>query len=397
MNKRINLYVICLTLLILECAYSYLTLSLLQGLKTIVSLVAMISFLIIYKDRKKLSMLAISIFLFVCIGEILSHHDEMIFWVIVSPISKLPLLTLFLLKHEDLKRVANSLTTIFSFLITVSLCLWGANKLIDGLPSLGKDAFNQYDIVNYFYFYIDVTRYEGAFSGFCIETGYFSLLCICLLSLNKFDFSKKSTIVFAISIILSMSLEGYLLLVIGYFLSIAAKNGSFKKFFIYSFMILCVGVIVCIVALNYNNGDNILAKKILERLVLDEELGIAGNNRENYIVKPIVDSIFYSKNIWFGVGFKNFFDAVDVKDADICSWRVFVCVHGVIYTILLFLLSLFCLSKTKIKYTLPFFIIFWLDFYPHGNPFSEVMYFIVILFLQYSNNTVYSKKIYTSR
>ena len=116
-------------------------------------------------------------------------------------------------------------------------------------------------------------------------------------------------------------------------------------------------------------------------------MGIAGNNRENYIVKPIIDQFFYSNAVWLGVGADTLIKAINVNNADACSWRIFVCVNGAIYTIILFFISVCGLIKTNIRRTLPLFVIFWMDFYPHGDPFSEIMYFLIIVCLMNVDKT----------
>ena len=386
-RNNINIYTICLVLLIMECAYSLITLTLLHGYQTIISIVMFISFFMIYKERRPISKLGIIVYAIVVLGNVISYRGD-VWWIVISLLSRLPLLTFFMMKKEDLHNLAKNLDKCFCFIVSVSLGLYVLMKLGVPIPNLGLVTYNQYELVNYFYFYTDSVAYENKFTGFSLEVGYFALACICMICLNRFDFRKKSTVVYTLAVLFSMSLEGYLLLAVGYISSSICKDASIRSLLKYTITACIVIGVFLYLALNINGGDNIIAENIMERLVFDEELGIAGNNRENIVAKPILDSIFYSDKVWLGVGAIEFRKSINVDGIDLCSWRVFVCVYGVFYTILLAITTLIGLRKTMIKETLPFFIIFWLDFYPHGGPFTEVLYFMIIIFLLYPKYSI---------
>ena len=110
-------------------------------------------------------------------------------------------------------------------------------------------------------------------------------------------------------------------------------------------------------------------------------MGIVGNNRENIYSSAVVDDFFYSNNIWLGIGSEKLASALDFAESNICSWRVFVVSHGAIYTLGLFFLTLYLFNKTLKRKTIIIFVVLWLDFYPHGDLFSETLYFFILICL----------------
>lgn len=298
--------------------------------------------------------------------------------ILVRFAAYLPVLTLFMVNHLDLKRISGSLNKIFAILISISFSVYFLSLIGLEFPNLGLEAFHQYDFINYFYVYLDSINYGISFIGFTLEPGYLSLLLVCLLLLNEFDFKKKSTWLYTICLFFSLSLGGYLLGFVSFVLHNLITAGNWRRCMIFITCTMIILLVLVIGVLNYNGGDNIIAEEILNRLVFDEELGIVGNNRENQIAQEIIDSFFYSNDIWMGIGADRYNEAVDIQGFDACSWRLFIVVHGVIYTSVFFLLSVFYFFQTNTKKTAPFFVVYWLDFLQHGTLFSESMYLLIL-------------------
>ena len=114
--------------------------------------------------------------------------------------------------------------------------------------------------------------------------------------LLKFDFSRKSRYVLLIALLISFSLAGYVLALMGVML---VKSQKMKKFMPLIFLL----VVVYIIGVNYNNGDNLLNKYIIVRLEYDEEKGIAGNDRSSTITDNIFEDEYLSssQNVLFGL------------------------------------------------------------------------------------------------
>lgn len=379
-KDSINIYVICIVLLIMNCSYSLFTLTMLKGLLSVLCILTFVSFNYIYKEKTPVNKEVLVFYLFICLSGFISSRGNY-YSLLLSLIGRIPILTLFMLKYEDLQSVVNNVARCFYYIISASLLLYLLNLFHVPIPSMGMVEYNQYQINNFYYIYTDSLSYEGRFTGFCLETGYFSLLCICLLALEEFNFSKLSSKILLLSVILSVSLEGYLLLVIGIIITSLTKTNHISDISMKLLGLFILFVILIFVIINYKGGNNIIAEKILERLVFDEDLGIVGNNRENIYAQPIVDELFYSNDIWFGIGSERLASALDFEEVDVCSWRVFVVSHGAIYTLIFFFLILLFFYRTSKRKTITILVILLLDFYPHGDLFNETFYFYIIICL----------------
>lgn len=383
-SKKLNLYILCLIILILDGAHSLITFVFLPGYRTLLGLLTMCLFAVIYPSKKKFTLPAILIYAFTAFGVVIGHRGDVSF----SFISRLPILTLFMLKLEDLKIVADRIEKFFFVVISASFIIYVLTNFLNvPLPSR-KVVYNQYELQNYYYIYTSSLNYGFKFSGFTLEPGYFSLLCICLLALNEFNFKNKSSYIYVVSILFSLSLEGYILLVVGLIISAICREGRVSNTIKYTLIIIGLIVVSIFIALKYNGGENAVGEYIIDRLVLDQEKGIVGNNRESIAAEIVIDPVFYSNRVWLGIGETEFYDLV--FGLDMCSWRAFVLIYGAIYTIFLFFISIIGLRRTVVRKTIPFFVIFWMDFIPHGGPFFEVMYFLIIIFLL--NLKEYNKK-----
>ena len=393
-SKSYNIFTIFFIFVILECACSYITKSLLSGYLTLLSLLCFTSFFLVYKERKALSLISFITYGLLSYG-LMYSYDFDLNWIIIAVLKFLPVLTLFMLPREDLLVFKDKIIRFFLILIFASVVLYILKIIGILLPVYEKMYWHQYEIVNYFYIYTDSVRYLSSFTGFCIETGYFSFLCICLLALEEFDLRKRTSQIFTLAILLSMSLEGYILLVVGiilYSISRGENIGRTIKYFVLATTILVISVTI---VMNYNGGDNIVAEKIVERLTYDEELGIVGNNRESEEAAKIIDRYFYSNDVWLGIRHSKYVNVLAKYGYDVCSWRQFVIIYGAIYTIVVFVFSFLCLSKTNIKKTFPFFVIYWLDFIIHAEISSESLFVLIIIFLL--NKKTYNDVFYTNK
>lgn len=374
-SKKFNLYTLCLIILILDGAHSLITFVHLPGYRTLLGLLTMFLFTVIYPSKKKITFPIIFIYIFIATGLIIQNRGN----VFSSFLMRLPILTLLLLKKEDLKIVADRIEKFFFVVISISFIIYVFTNILSVPFPHEMVVYNHYDLHNYFYLYTNSLNYGIKFTGFTIEPGYFSLLCICLLALNEFNFAKKSSYVYVVSILFSLSLEGYILLITGMIVSSICREGRVSQTIKYTLIVIGIIMASVFIVLNYNGGDNVVGEYIMERLVLDDERGIVGNNRESIAAEIVIDPVFYSDRVWLGLGETEFFDLI--FGLDMCSWRAFVLIYGAIYTIFLIIITIIGFSRTVLRKTTPFFVLFWMDFIPHGGPFFEVMYFLMFIFL----------------
>lgn len=306
----------------------------------------------------------------------------------------IPFITLLLLKDDVKMRIARSVYSFFSVTLFLSLVLYFWHGF--GLPLLEFPVHRSvgipYDYPNYF-LYIQL-KYSGAlagaFSGYCIEPGYLSLLCVCLLFIAKFDLKDKRTYIFITAIIFSMSLGGYILMVAGYLMVyfMRRKKNMTKTLFGGAVILLILYALFVYIS-QLDNGNNVIAEEILSRLAFDSDKGIAGNNRENAIAEIIIDNFFYSDSIWFGIGEEKWVkDAYLQEGFDACSWRIFVVKYGAVYTVLaISLILLYCKKISNPDVYIPLLTIYFLDFIQHATLFSESFIFLLLLVSLYKKQT----------
>lgn len=379
MRNSVNIYILGIVLVILRRSMAYIGLAIFDSNFTI--LLFGLIFCVYFNSKYEQDQLGNYKYfvLLLLIGVVLRRRNSPMD-ILNDIVMFSPVLTFLLLPRNQVCTVLDSVKTIFVWIIGASLVLYFMDMLSFHLPSLGMVHYNQYDMYNYYFLYIFSLNYENRYCGICIEPGYYSLLLVSLLLVYQFNFRLKGTWIIFVALICTFSLGGYLLCLIGFVIQqLIIRGGVIKALKALSLVVVTISLIVY-VALNYNQGDNALTEEILMRLVFDEDTGIVGNNRENLLAESVIDSFFYSNAVWFGVGQDVFLKAINIPGYDACTWRQFVVQYGAIYTVILFLISIWFLKKTNMKVVLPFFVVYWADFFQHGDLFMG-SFFLLILFM----------------
>lgn len=386
--KGINLFVFAFTIILLRCTYSWLILAWIPNNFNFIGAFVFICFLLSYQKLHLPSAVGVFAYLLIAFGYCFELNFSII-PVLGHFVLFLPVLTFFMLPYSKLKGVLMGIEQFFFILVFLSFALFCLDK-IHLLPLHGSMVhYNQYYFYNYGYIYLNVIRYEGAFSGFSIEPGYFSRLLVCLLLINEFDFKKKRNLLYTVALLCTLSLGGYLLAIIGFLLQRVLKERRITREIMIVLSVVVFVALVVIGAFFYKNGNNILMDEIISRMAYDDEFGIVGNNRENLTAKPIIDEIFYSDKVWFGIGNERWHNLFKITDFDACSWRMYVIRFGAVYTIMFWLCSILFLFRLKLRVVLPFFIIYWLDFIQHGLVVTEMLY-IIIIYMEINKKVSYS-------
>lgn len=204
--------------------------------------------------------------------------------------------------------------------------------IIFQFPGFGvlSKPYGYSDHYNYIFFirpvaFMLVPRFSGPF----MEPGHLGMIGVFFLYANRFDFKhKKHLWILLISVLLSLSLAGYVLL---FFAILFDSKVSLKRLLSCSFIFLILYVFVTEI---WNNGDNPINSTIFERLEYDEEKGISGNNRNfNYT------EIYFSKmcddmSIVWGIGFDGFMKGMDEGKIGGAGLMVFLMQYGIIGTLL---------------------------------------------------------------
>ena len=194
-----------------------------------------------------------------------------------------------------------------------------------------------YEFFNYGFCLIPLHSLGGffRFSSVFLEPGYMGALLAFLLYAVKYDFSKRYIRILLYSLLISLSLAGYILFVIGYILYQSDKGFNLVKYIEIAF---CIGV-VYFSAINYNGGKNFVNERIIERLQPDDKKGIAGNNRTSEVTEKYFREGFKNGSNLFGLGpakVKHINGGDDLVDGfshdniNGAGYQYFIVVHGII-------------------------------------------------------------------
>ena len=132
-----------------------------------------------------------------------------------------------------------------------------------------------------FYNYIFLIRgvlynSEGLkFQSVFLEPGYIGTLLAFMLYLNEYNFKKWYNKIMLLSLVISFSLAGYVTTIIGYGIYLKSKKSDFGRYA--CFIALLFGSFLFFS--NYKDGKNYLNENIFNRLQVDSNKGIKGNNR----------------------------------------------------------------------------------------------------------------------
>lgn len=232
-------------------------------------------------------------------------------------ITSLPLVVLLLLKEDCILDLLKSFEMVFFVIVALGTVFWILHLFGIDLPyqdvTFGeKEQANgmigaQYYFQNH-YLYLVNTRWMmndystiPTFFRFCsifLEPGYFAILLMFLLYLNKFNMKDYRNWVYLIALLLTLSLAGFIMTLLAF---VAHKLETSKRkisILISISLFLFVGYFFFP---RYNGGNNAINELIIERLKVDEEKGIAGNNRTSAELDDQYKALLSSADVLFGV------------------------------------------------------------------------------------------------
>lgn len=304
----------------------------------------------------------------------------------------------FLLKPEYKHDLLQVFKKGLFVLCGVSLPFWILHLSGVGLPhssfvyGVMNDNQFQYYFDNY-YFFVTVSQkslYDSIFPRFqCvfIEPGYLGCLLSALLYSGRYQLKKnKENIVYLISLILTLSLAGWILTFLGVVLTSIKKS---KGRTIWLFAILLIFVGLYIFAVNYKGGDNDINLYIFSRLQYDESRGITGNARVSESLSDYFWSTFIHSNpLWFG-GIQASDHTGFMQESNEVTAYTYIMQYGLVAFVFLLWYYLFPVFKNKKnRYSLfSLSIIFILVFAQTIHMTHSFMY--VFLFIMCVNEIIY--------
>ena len=244
------------------------------------------------------------------------------------------------LKPSEKILLVNIFTSIFSFILFIGLIFYAIYNLGINLPhtiisyenNSGYPNFNNYLFLLIIDGVVEFDRFQSIF----LEPGHVGMISALLLYVNGYNLHLKSTWIMLISILFSLSLAAYILLVIGVIMYYIFNTFSVKKILVITSVLL--GIILLSVIYYNNNPDSIYSKLIVSRLEYDSSKGIKGNNRTDESFNYYYNETFYRDiySILFGISGEEYHDKFEWGNS---SYRTFIVNYGLVG--LLFLLLLY--------------------------------------------------------
>lgn len=280
------------------------------------------------------------------------------------PPQLIPIICIVFLDDKYKGRVLNNITKWYAWLMIISIIFYLIVMFVK-LPNFGiltnGDRYGSF--VNYIFYVKEFGGYEtiSRFGGPFLEPGYVGMIGAFLLFVNQFDLKRKEVQVILLSVLLSLSLAGWVLAFVGYFeMQYYKRNININRVFSFA----CFFLVFILFGLFYNNGDNVINNEILSRLAFDEEKGFVGNNRNmeammvffqamwgdwDLLLYGYPPTAFYGLSDWETIG------------AGLDRFVVFHGLIGVFYVFLFYILSLFYAKDKKYALLFIFFIMicFW--------------------------------------
>jgi len=308
---------------------------------------------------------------------------------LVTFLSYIPALFLFMLNRDYKEELLKYVTKWYSIILGISLVVFFLTFFIN-IPSIGVFLTGDdylYDPYDNYVFFIKqrhshsfIYRFNGPF----LEPGHQAMISGIMLFANKFRFKDNYYLwILFTSILISLSLAGYVILIIGLIF-------VYVQSIIKLFSICFVGLIFSVFVTNlWNDGDNPVNLLIFERLQYDDEKGIVGNNRfvqstDDYFEKSI-------KNGTIILGERSMEPNKRIVGA---GYKIFLLRYGVITTIMTAFLYLLLINpQANKRYAFSFFILMCIIFLQRAYPtwYSWLLPYALGTGIYLKNSCLYAK------
>ena len=212
------------------------------------------------------------------------------------PSQLIPIICIVCIADEYKEQIMHYITKWYARLMVLSLLLYITASLF-AIPGLGyldfysqsQSDFGYGTYINYLFYVknIDITRFNGPF----LEPGYVGMIGAFLLFANRFDLKKKDNKIILLSVLLSMSLAGWMLAFIGYMLNLFYVGRIKVSRIVFSLLFI---VSLISFAHLYNNGENVINERILSRLEYDSDNKFSGNNRNSPVITMLAMNVWTS-------------------------------------------------------------------------------------------------------
>ena len=200
------------------------------------------------------------------------------------------------LKKEYKVDVIRFITKWFAILLSISLLFYLLCLIGVPLPSIPLASALDYDATNYFFCLQSSISFR--FQGYFIEPGHMTMGLAPLLFLNQYNYKNKYVLVLLIAQLFSVSLAGYICLVVGLLLTLLITKR--RKGVLGLFLMIVFFVSIFVYVENRLLGDDYLKEVVVARLEWDGD-SIAGDNRAAAGIDYYYNNVIHSSNKWTGI------------------------------------------------------------------------------------------------
>lgn len=295
----------------------------------------------------------------------------------------IPIMLLFLTKHNVILESFRKITKWYSYIISISIILYIITNLTVISP-ISVISVERYSDFNNYLFYLqnlnkinlDFIRFNGPF----VEPGHLAMASCFMLIANGLKFNKYLLPIY-LSVVLSFSLAGYVVLCISLIL--------FRLNSIRALFRLLIGIILVTTVVLSLDEDNPFNNLIIARLEYDQTKGIEGNNRFHGETDKIFNEMIKSQKILMGVGEEEFKNYLQRGIIDGAGYKIYFLEKGIIGFIILLSIYIFILLSSKNhSYMTRYLIIIIIAFLQRSymSSFSWIYLFYVTSLMNYATS-----------
>lgn len=287
-------------------------------------------------------------------------------------------LSLFKINPKELNRIGDMLAKSMALLMCLSIPFYIMYLMGVSLPhSHIVPSDWDYSYENYRFFLIDdraalelIPRFHSVF----LEPSHLGMACIALLYAQIGKWNTWRCRVLFLTIVMTFSLAAYLCLVVMLFSAAWMKGKA-----ILGKVVLLLGIVIGIVVASfvYRNGDNLFNRLIVQRMTIDNDGKLEGDNRTDETFTREFDKLMSSNQALFGKGLEGMERFGSHGNS---GYRVFIYMYGLVSVFLLvvfFFSFLRTSNNTRAKVAMS--IISLLSFVAHGIPTK--FYFFIPLYI----------------
>lgn len=285
--------------------------------------------------------------------------------------------SLFKVDTIELHKLCDIIAMMMATILSVSIPFYILYLLGYSLPH-SRIGIGDYMFDNYLFFLIDdrsswelIPRFHSIF----IEPSHLGMACVTLLYAQAGKWNTWRCRILFLALFMSFSLAAYACMVVMLF-SVSWMKGKavIGKILLLGSIILTIGVS----SVFYNKGDNLINNLIVNRLMLDEDGEMEGNNRTTDLFTREYEKLFSSGEILIGKGNEE----LSKFGFGNSGYRVFIYCNGLISVVCLcFMFFAIARTSTNMRACISMLIIHGLSFWAHGNPHRLYVYFPLYVLL----------------